>query len=145
MPLRSVNNYGLFAVMTTTRDEIAVEVSVDGREWREWPFRYKPGDVRRAPPVVAPHMPRLDWQMWFAALGSPSPWFGATCSTASWQGSPDVEALLGPPPFGDARLAPEVRARDDVELPFRHSRGEARRTAPGGIASAKGFISPSSR
>jgi predicted DCC family thiol-disulfide oxidoreductase YuxK len=100
-PLRSINNYGLFAVMTTTRDEISVDVSVDGHEWREWPFRYKPGDLRRAPPVVAPHMPRLDWQMWFASLGAPSPWFGNLLYRLM-KGSPDVEALLGPPPFGGA-------------------------------------------
>lgn len=38
---------------------------------------YKPGNVSRVPPVVAPHQPRLDWQMWFAALAhhSSSPWF----------------------------------------------------------------------
>jgi predicted DCC family thiol-disulfide oxidoreductase YuxK/uncharacterized membrane protein YhaH (DUF805 family) len=102
-PLRSVNNYGLFAVMTTTRDEISIEVSVDGREWREWPFLYKPGDVRRAPPFVAPHMPRLDWQMWFAALGAPSPWFGNLLYRLL-QGSPEAAALLGPPPFGGERV-----------------------------------------
>lgn len=38
---------------------------------------YKPGNVSRLPPVVVPHQPRLDWQMWFAALGphTHSPWF----------------------------------------------------------------------
>lgn len=38
---------------------------------------YKPGNVSRPPPVVVPHQPRLDWQMWFAALGphTHSPWF----------------------------------------------------------------------
>lgn len=38
---------------------------------------YKPGNVSAAPPLVAPHQPRLDWQMWFAALGphTHSPWF----------------------------------------------------------------------
>lgn len=38
---------------------------------------YKPGNVSRPPPIVVPHQPRLDWQMWFAALGphSHSPWF----------------------------------------------------------------------
>lgn len=38
---------------------------------------YKPGNVSRAPPIVVPHQPRLDWQMWFAALGphTHSPWF----------------------------------------------------------------------
>lgn len=38
---------------------------------------YKPGNVSRPPPIVVPHQPRLDWQMWFAALGphTHSPWF----------------------------------------------------------------------
>lgn len=38
---------------------------------------YKPGNVSRPPPIVVPHQPRLDWQMWFAALGphTQSPWF----------------------------------------------------------------------
>ena len=108
-PLRSINNYGLFAVMTTTRDEIMIEVSADGHEWKEWPFKWKPGDPRRAPPIVAPHMPRLDWQMWFAALGSPSPWFGNLLYRLL-QGSPAVERLLGPSPLDGARPA-YARAR----------------------------------
>jgi predicted DCC family thiol-disulfide oxidoreductase YuxK len=101
-PFRSINSYGLFAVMTKTRDEISVEVSVDGRDWREWPFKFKPGDPRRSLPLVAPDMPRLDWQMWFAALGAPSPWFGSLLAHLL-HGSPDVEALLGPNPLGDAK------------------------------------------
>ncbi len=67
-PLRSVNGYGLFRVMTTERPEIAVEGSADGVTWIEYPFRWKAGDPARAPGFVQPHMPRLDWQMWFAAL-----------------------------------------------------------------------------
>jgi predicted DCC family thiol-disulfide oxidoreductase YuxK len=101
-PLRSINSYGLFAVMTTTRDEIAVEVSVDGHEWREWPFLWKPGDPRSVPAFVAPHMPRLDWQMWFAALGAPSPWMNNLIFRLL-QGSPEVEGLLGPSPFPGAK------------------------------------------
>ena len=34
------------------------------------PFRYTPGGERTSPKRVAPHQPRLDWQMWFAALGN---------------------------------------------------------------------------
>ena len=67
-PFRSVNGYGLFRVMTTQRPEIVVEGSIDGREWKPYEFRYKPGAVGRAPGFVAPLHPRLDWQMWFAAL-----------------------------------------------------------------------------
>ncbi|MBX5484196.1 MAG: lipase maturation factor family protein [Myxococcaceae bacterium] len=68
-PFRSINDYGLFAVMTTTRPEIHIEGTRDGRHWEPYAFRWKPGDPARAPTFVAPHQPRLDWQMWFAALG----------------------------------------------------------------------------
>jgi lipase maturation factor 1 len=66
---RSVNAYGLFAVMTTTRPEIVLEGSDDGTTWMEYEFKYKAGDLHRRPPWAAPHQPRVDWQMWFAALG----------------------------------------------------------------------------
>ena len=62
-PFRSVNSYGLFAMMTTTRPEIVVEGSSDGATWTAYEFKYKPGDLNRPPPWVAPHQPRLDWQM----------------------------------------------------------------------------------
>jgi lipase maturation factor 1 len=80
-PFRSVNAYGLFAVMTTTRPEIILEGSDDGATWLEYEFKYKAGDVRRRPPWVAPHQPRLDWQMWFAALGrfEDERWFQNLC------------------------------------------------------------------
>jgi len=45
--------------------------------WREIKFRWKPGGVlTQQPSQVAPHQPRLDWQMWFAALGGyqHNPW-----------------------------------------------------------------------
>jgi predicted DCC family thiol-disulfide oxidoreductase YuxK len=103
-PLRSFNSYGLFAVMTRERDEIAVEVSADGSDWLEWPFPYKPGDPRRAPPLAAPLMPRLDWQCWFAALGEPgdSPWF-ANLIFRLLEGSPSVARLMGPSPLAGGR------------------------------------------
>jgi len=102
-PLRSVNSYGLFAVMTTSRPEIIVEGSVDGANWRAYEFRYKPGDVFRAPAFVAPHQPRLDWQMWFAALQDyrGNPWFLRFCERLL-RGSPDVIRLLQHNPFPDA-------------------------------------------
>ena len=75
-PLRVVNRYGLFAVMTTERRELVIEGSMDGDAWREYEFPFKPGDVDRAPGWATPHQPRLDWQMWFAALTVPqrAPW-----------------------------------------------------------------------
>jgi hypothetical protein len=68
-PFRSINSYGLFRVMTKDRPEIAIEGSDDLATWKEYPFKYKMGDVNRRPGFVIGHMPRLDWQMWFAALG----------------------------------------------------------------------------
>lgn len=67
-PFRSINSYGLFRKMTRYRDEIVIEGSHDGRTWKEYEFKWKPGALDRAPGFVQPHQPRLDWQMWFAAL-----------------------------------------------------------------------------
>jgi hypothetical protein len=97
-PLHAVGSYGLFSVMTTSRPEIVVEGSDDGQHWRAYGFRYKPGDVSRRPRWVAPHQPRLDWQMWFAALGPPPTWF-AVFLARLLQGAPEVRALLGEDPF----------------------------------------------
>ena len=126
-PFHIVNTYGLFAVMTTSRPEIVVEGSNDGQTWIEYEFKYKPGDVRGAPVWVEPHQPRLDWQMWFAALGSYSekPWLTNRFVTTNpsvafrfanyhvdpWfisfilrlqEGSPAVLALLDKNPFPNA-------------------------------------------
>lgn len=99
-PFASVNPYGLFAVMTTTRPEIIVEGSNDGVTWLPYEFAYKAGDPRRRPPWVAPHQPRLDWQMWFAALGrfEQEDWFQSFCRRLL-DGSPDVVGLLEGNPF----------------------------------------------
>ncbi len=103
IPFRSINSYGLFAVMTTDRPEIIVEGSNDGENWVPYAFKYKPGDLKRRPGFVAPHQPRLDWQMWFAALGpyQQSPWFLHFCERLL-EGSPEVLALLETNPFPDA-------------------------------------------
>jgi hypothetical protein len=102
-PLNLTSNYGLFAVMTTVRHEIIVQGSQDGSQWRDYEFPYKPGDVNRAPRWVAPHQPRLDWQMWFAALGSyrNNPWF-VNFVYQLLKGSPEVLGLFGRNPFPDA-------------------------------------------
>jgi hypothetical protein len=102
-PLRSVNAYGLFAVMTTERPEIELEGSRDGAHWEPYVFRWKLGPVERRPAFATPHMPRLDWQMWFAALGR--------CENEVWlhgfvrrllERSPAVSDLLAHDPFRGA-------------------------------------------
>ena len=99
-PFEIVNSYGLFAVMTTTRPEIIIEGSNDRTDWREYSFPYKPGELHRPLPLVAPHQPRLDWQMWFAALGtfSENRWVG-NLMYRLLTGDPTVIKLLDPPPF----------------------------------------------
>ena len=99
-PLRSFNNYGLFAVMTTNRLEIIVQGSNDGIHWLDYEFKYKPSELKGRPGFVEPHQPRLDWQMWFAALGDyrQNLWFVEFCARLL-NGSPEVLGLLGRNPF----------------------------------------------
>jgi len=99
-PFRSVNDYGLFAVMTPTRPEIEIEGSADGKTWKVYEFKYKPQALNRRPMQVAPYQPRLDWQMWFAALSDyqHTPWFLSFCLRLL-QGSEPVLSLLKANPF----------------------------------------------
>jgi hypothetical protein len=102
-PFHSFNAYGLFAVMTTERPEIIVEGSSDGETWRPYTFRWKPGDPAERPRFTTPHMPRLDWQMWFAALARDCravPWF-REFENRLLEGSPAVLGLLRDNPFPD--------------------------------------------
>ncbi len=101
-PFRIVGTYGLFAVMTTRRSEIIIEGSPDGKNWQTYDFHYKPSDLQQSLPWVAPHQPRLDWQMWFAALGTPSrnPWF-LNFLGHLLIGTPEVLSLLQTNPFPD--------------------------------------------
>lgn len=98
-----VNAYGLFRSMTGVggRPEVVIEGSndLDG-PWLEYHFRYKPGNLSGPPPVVAPHQPRLDWQLWFAALGSYeyNPWF-VHLVFRLLQGKQEVLDLLAKNPF----------------------------------------------
>ena len=99
-PFGTFNNYGLFSVMTTERPEINIEGTSDGETWKEYVFRYKPGPLERAPVWVSPHQPRLDWQMWFAALGEyrTNTWL-ANLMTRLLQAEPSVLELIDHNPF----------------------------------------------
>ena len=102
-PFSTINRFGAFAVMTKSRPEIIVEGSHDAQTWTPWEFKYKAGRLDRRPGFIAPLQPRLDWQMWFAALGdcSNNPWL----LSLQWkllQGSASVRGLLQTDPFGAA-------------------------------------------
>ncbi|MCB9550329.1 MAG: lipase maturation factor family protein [Myxococcales bacterium] len=103
-PFVIVNGYGLFATMTTTRDELIIEGTDDGHTWRPYPLPYKPDAPDDPLRLAGLHMPRLDWQLWFAALRP-------RCTEDHWtidlvhrllEGSPPVRALFDHPPFADA-------------------------------------------
>ena len=103
-PFRSVNTYGLFADMTESRPEIIVEGSNDRITWKPYQFRWKPGDLTVPPKWVAPHQPRLDWQMWFAALQGSyqnTPWF-LNFMGALLQGKSEAIQLLAKNPFPES-------------------------------------------
>nr|XP_023832170.1 lipase maturation factor 2 [Salvelinus alpinus] len=94
---RLVSAYSLDSRMTGVdgRSEVVLEGSMDKNTWTEIEFMYKPGNVGVAPPVVAPHQPRLDWQMSQAAQGlaEQSPWFTSLVHCLL-QGKKDVVRLI---------------------------------------------------
>jgi predicted DCC family thiol-disulfide oxidoreductase YuxK len=99
-PFHLASPYGLFAVMTKQRREIVIEGSADGENWKPYEFRWKPGDPAAKPRFCQPHQPRLDWQMWFAALGTyrNNPWL-IQLMDRLLEGSQPVLDLLGENPF----------------------------------------------
>jgi len=89
--------------MTTERPELVVEGSSDRVRWKPYEFKWKPGDPLRRPALVAPYHPRLDWQMWFAALdpqGNRALLEGLLGRLL--EGTPEVLGLMGSNPFPHA-------------------------------------------
>ncbi len=112
-PFHILNFYEVFGLMTTFRNEVTIEGSNDNENWRAYPFRWKPGELQKAPGQVAPFHPRLDSKMWFAAFlpdMHESSWF-QNLIIKLLQGSEEVLALFesnpfpkGPPKYIRARL-----------------------------------------
>ena len=97
---RLVGGYGPFAVMTKQRDEIVIEGTADGTNWLTYELPYKPQALDKRPRQVAPHQPRVDWQLWFAALSNyqRETWL-VSMAAHLLEGSDDVEALFSVNPF----------------------------------------------
>jgi len=79
--LHLVNTYGAFGSVGRIRTEIIFEgtdeaVITAETKWKEYEFQAKPGDPNRRPAIIAPYQPRIDWQLWFAAMSTPDqyPW-----------------------------------------------------------------------
>merc|ERR1719154_598935 len=109
-PLELHHSYGLFRSMTGIggRPEVVLE-GADTLEgpWTEYHFLYRPGNTSWAPRFVLPHQPRLDWQMWFAALGSynHNPWL-LSLVYRLLEGRAEVLELLHPDTVWVARSPP---------------------------------------
>jgi hypothetical protein len=106
--LHLVNTYGAFGSVGKERHEIvfegtADETPTDASVWKEYDFWCKPGDPARRPCIIAPFQPRLDWQIWFAAMSTPEryPW----TLHFVWKllhNDPGLLGLLATNPFPDA-------------------------------------------
>ena len=94
-------------------NEEHVTINTENEElWQELNFRWKPGNITHWPSQVAPHQPRFDWRMWFAALGSyqHNPWLVSFLDKLL-DGCPVVIDLLDEPELlsGERRIK-KVRA-----------------------------------
>lgn len=106
-PLDLVNTYGAFGSVGKVRYNVVFEgtdatTPDDHAQWREYPYRALPVELDRRPPQIAPYQPRLDWQMWFAAMSTPDqyPW----TLHLIWKllhNDPGALSLFGGNPFPD--------------------------------------------
>lgn len=102
-PFHIVNRYGIFAVMTTVRNEIIIEGSNDRENWKEYYFKYKPSELERRPRRISPYQPRLDWQMWFLPFSRfENEWWFQRFLICLLQGKADVLKLMRHNPFPKA-------------------------------------------
>lgn len=101
-PLHLVNTYGAFGAVGRQRPELVIEGTTDGRTWREYEFKGKPGHPQRRPGIVSPYHYKLDWQMWFAAMGSyqNDPWIINLIAKLLQNDRPTL-SLLADNPFPD--------------------------------------------
>jgi hypothetical protein len=80
-PLGLVNTYGAFGTVGRERFNVVFEGTMDEdpsdqANWKPYIYKGLPVALDQRPPQIAPYQLRLDWQMWFASMSSPSeyPW-----------------------------------------------------------------------
>lgn len=106
-PLDLVNTYGAFGSVGRERMNVVFEGTDsafpdDHADWKPYPYKWLPEALDQRPRQVAPYQPHLDWQMWFAAMGTYQqyPW----TLHLVWKllhNDPGALGLLGPNPFPD--------------------------------------------
>src|SRR5699024_4080144 len=103
-PWHLVGSYGAFGSITRRRQEVIIEGTMDAdpqeATWAEYEFPGKPGSPGRWPRQIAPYHRRLDWGMWFLALGSSAQfrWFERLLLSLL-EADPATLALLSRDPF----------------------------------------------
>jgi hypothetical protein len=107
-PLNLVNTYGAFGSVGRERFNVVFEGTDadtpydEQTEWKAYPYVALPVDPKKMPPQIAPYQPRLDWQLWFASMGTPQeyPW----TLNLVWKllhNDPDALSLFASNPFPD--------------------------------------------
>lgn len=111
--LALVNTYGAFGSVGKERGEIVFSGTReagpdggppgDGARWLEYEWRCKPGDPARRPCLMSPYHRRLDWLIWFAAMGNPARYPWAVHLTAKLlENDPLTLGLLATNPFPES-------------------------------------------
>jgi hypothetical protein len=100
-----VNTYGAFGSVGRERAQLVVEGTTDETitpqtRWIAYEFKCQPGDPARRPCWMSPYHYRLDWLLWFAAMGSPRDYPWAVHLVAKLlDADPATLALLAGDPF----------------------------------------------
>ncbi|HXI60716.1 MAG TPA: lipase maturation factor family protein [Polyangia bacterium] len=100
-----VNTYGAFGSVGRERAQLVIEGTRDqvvtaATQWIAYQPRCQPADPARRPCWMSPYHRRLDWLLWFAAMGSPRDYPWAVHLVAKLlEGDPDVLALFAWDPF----------------------------------------------
>jgi hypothetical protein len=109
-PFDLVSSYGVFGTVTQNpgwKDRRVVVFegtsSADpdtATDWKEYRWLAQPSDPAAAPIQIAPYQPHLDWQLWFAPMGTPEelPWTVSLVAKLL-HNDPGALSLLGPNPF----------------------------------------------
>jgi len=104
-----VNTYGAFGSVGRDRDQLVFEGTTDEEitpttVWRAYAFKCQPGDPARRPCWMSPYHYRLDWLLWFAAMGTPReyPW-AVHLVWKLLEADPTTLGLIAADPFGGAR------------------------------------------
>jgi hypothetical protein len=100
-----VNSYGAFGTVGRERAQLVFEGTMEETitpetKWVPYAFKCQPGDPARRPCWMSPYHYRLDWLLWFAAMGSPRDYpFALHLVWDLLAADPGALALLADDPF----------------------------------------------